>query len=235
MTNLLKVELYKLKNFKFGYIAMIFMFALGYLYGDSRLAALPFDIVADTAEVFSGAVCDTSLVFIIAIVSALFMGKDFSNHTVCNEIKLGYSRFNVLISRTIVVCGFSVLLHMIYIAATIIGFSFARGFDDSFLCVENVFWLLTVIIQLSAVMCGVVLISFLTRKVSEAIAFSTLYAAICCNILRNFMDTKLFTMSCFCFIQDRADNLALAAVTALITMMVFLALAAAAFGKAEIK
>ncbi|MCM1050058.1 MAG: ABC transporter permease [Clostridiales bacterium] len=235
MTNLLKVELYKLKKFKFGYIAMIFMFALGYLYGDSRLAAIPFDIVDDTDTVFSSSVCDTSLIFIISIVSALFMGKDFSNHTICNEIKLGYSRFNVLISRTIVVCAFSVLLHIIYVASVIIGFSFARGFDDSFLCVENVFWLLTVIIQLAAVICGVVLISFLTRKVSETIAFSALYTVLCCNILRNYLDTKLFTMSCFCFIQDRTENLALATVIALITMMVFLTAAAVTFRKAEIK
>lgn len=235
MTNLLKVELYKLKRFKFGYIAMIFLFALGYLYGDSRLAALPFDIVADTDTVFSSSVCDTSFVFMIAIVSALFMGKDFSNHTICNEIKLGYSRFNVLLSRTIVVCVFSVLLHIIYVASVIIGFSFLRGFDDSFLCVENVFWLLTIMIQLSAVICGVVLISFLTRKVSETIAFSALYTVLCCNILRNFLDTKLFTMSCFCFVQDRAENLALAAVIALITMFVFLTVTAFSFRKAEIK
>ncbi|MCM1192791.1 MAG: ABC transporter permease [Butyrivibrio sp.] len=235
MINLLKIELYKLKKFKFGYIAMIFMFAVGYLYGDSRLAAHPFDITTDTATVFSSTVCDTSFVFIIAIVSALFMGKDFSNRTICNEVKLGYSRFSVLLSRTIIVCAFSVLLHLIYVAAAIIGTSVVRGFDSSFLCAENVFWLLTVIIQLAAVICGVVLISFLTKKVSEAIAFSALYAALCCNILRNFLDTRLFTMSCFCFIQDRAENLALAAVIALITMIVFLAVTAFTFRKAEIK
>ena len=143
MINLLKVEFYKLKKLQFGYIAVIFMFVVGYVYGDNRLGNKMFDINDNTNVVFSGIVSDTSFVFFISIIMALFMGKDFSNHTICNEIKLGYNRFQILLSRTITVCVFAVLLHVIYVVSAVLGFSIVRGFDTSVLRVGNVLWLLT--------------------------------------------------------------------------------------------
>lgn len=235
MHNLLKVELYKLKKFPLGYIAMLFMFVCGYLYGDNRLAQDAFEVTDNTSAIFSYTVCDTSMVFIISIVSALFLGKDFSNHTICNEIKLGYHRFHVLLSRAVVVCAFSGLLHMIYIAATILGFSVVRGFDASLLCIRNALWLLTVLIQLTAIISGVVFVSFLVKRVSEAIAISTLYVFICCNILRNFTDTRFFTLSCFCFVRSSSENFVFVAANAFLTMIIFLAIAMCTFKKAEIK
>ncbi len=235
MINLLKVEFYKLKKFQFGYIAVIFMFVVGYVYGDNRLGNKMFDINDNTNVVFSGIVSDTSFVFFISIIMALFMGKDFSNHTICNEIKLGYNRFQILLSRTITVCVFAVLLHVIYVVSAVLGFSIVRGFDTSVLRVGNVLWLLTVFIQLAAVISGVVLLSFTAKKVSEAIALSVMYAFIGCNILRNFVSAKVFTLSCFCFVQNNnKENLTIAAVSAGITMTVFLTIAAFTFHKAEI-
>ncbi len=80
------------------------------------------------------------------------------------------------------------------------------------------------------------LISFLVKKMAEAIALSALYAALCCNILRNFLSTKLFTLSCFCFAQDSdLRTLAATAVSAIVTLLVFLAITVFVFRKAEIK
>lgn len=103
MFNLLKVELYKLKKFQLGYIAILFMAVVGYLYGDNRIGNKVFEMTDNTAIAFSHVVSDNSFVFIIAIVTALFMGKDFSSRTICNEIKLGHSRFHILLSRTAMV------------------------------------------------------------------------------------------------------------------------------------
>ena len=236
MFNLMKVELYKLKKFKFGYIALIFMFVVGYIYGDNRMGNKVFDITDNTAVVFSAIVSDTSFVFFISIVMALFMGKDFSNRTICNEIKLGYSRFHILLSRMIVVCAFAVLLHVIYVMSAVLGFSVVRGFDTSVLRAENVLWLLTVLIQLVAIISGVVLISFMVKKESSAIALSTLYAFTCCNILRNFISARIFTVSCFCFVRNNStENLILATISAFVIMMIFLTAAVFSFNKAEIK
>jgi len=236
MFNLLKVELYKLKKFPFGYIAVLFMFVVGYVYGDNRIGTKIFDIMDNTNIVFSDVVHDTSFVFFISIVIALFMGKDFSNRTICNEIKLGYSRFHILLSRMIVVCAFAALLHVIYIISAVLGFSMWKEFDTSMFCVENVLWLLTVLIQLAAVISGVVLISFITRKMSEAIALSAMYAFVCCNILRNFLDIRIFSFSCFCFVRNSSsENLVFATIGSLAIMMIFGTVAVFIFKKAEIK
>ena len=133
MFNLLKVEFYKLKKFQFGYIAVLFMFVMGYLCGDNRIGNKIFDSTDNTARAFLF-VSDTSLVFLISIVMALFIGRDFSNRTICNEIKMGYSRFHILFSRTIVVCVFAALLHTVYVISIILGFSVVRGFD----CINTV-------------------------------------------------------------------------------------------------
>ncbi len=236
MFNLLKVEFYKLTRFKFGYIAVLFMFVVGYVYGDNRIGNRMFDMADNTAVLFSSIVHDTSFVFFIAIVMALFMGKDFSNRTICNEVKLGYRRLHILLSRAVVVCAFAVLLHVIYVVSAVIGFSMVRGFDTSLLCTENILWFLTVSLQLAAVISGVVLLSFTAQKVSEAIAFSVMYAFICCNILRNFISAKVFMLSCFCFVQTGSKgNLGIAVVSALITMTLFLTITAFTFNKIDIK
>lgn len=236
MYNLLKVELYKWKKFRFGYIAMFFMFVVGYIYGDNRIGNRIFEMTDNTDLLFSSIISDTSFVFFISIIMALFIGKDFSNRTICHEIKLGYSRVQILLSRMFVACAFAAMLHVIYVLAAVLGFSVVRGFDTSVLCVRNVFWLLTVLIQLVAVISGVVLLSFLAKRLSEAIALSTMYSFVCCNILRNFMSSKIFTLSCFCFVQNNSTaNLVYAAISALITMFVFLTTAVISFHKAEVK
>lgn len=236
MFNLLKVEFYKLKKFQIGYIAVLFMAVMGFFYGKSIMGGAAFETGDNTAVIFSYLVSDTSLVFLISIVAALFMGKDFSNRTIGNEIKLGHSRFHILLSRTVMVCILAVLLHVTYIVSTILGFSAVRGFDTSLFSRENALWLLTVLIQLMAVTSGVVLISFIAKKASEAIVLSALYTAICCNILRNFVSAKIFTMSCFYFVQNNnSENLVSAIISALVTMVVFLMTAAIIFNKADVK
>lgn len=232
MFNLLKVEFYKLKKFMFGYIALLFMLVIGLTYGGYKLS----EFEVDTTTIFAYVINDTSFVFVMALVAALFIGKDFSGHTICNEIKLGYRRFHILLSRMIMVCTFAALLHTIYIISSVLGFVVVQGFDASVFCIANALWLLAVLIQLAAVISGVVLISFLAKKVSEAITLSVMYAFIGCNILRNFTSARIFTLSCFCFVLDNnTENLVFAAISALVTMVIFLAIAVFAFNKADIK
>ena len=232
MFNLLKVEFYKLKKFSFGYIVLLFFLVIGIIGGGYKIT----DDFESTADIFAANVCDTSLVLIISLAAAFFMGKDFSGRTIDNEIKLGFSRFKILISRMIAACIFAALIHMVWVVANVLSFAAVRGFDSSVLCVENAFWLITVLIQLSAVISGVILITFITKTVAGAIAISSMYVLICCNILRNYTDAKIFTMSPFCFVQNSdSKNLAFAAVTALVTMVVFLMITVFTFNKADVK
>lgn len=236
MFNLLKVEFYKLKKFQLGYIVIFTMFVIGYIYGDGRIIKRAFKLTDSISTVFSSVVCDTSFVFLISIIAALFIGIDFGNRTICNEIKLGYSRLHILFSRMIVVCVFAILFHLTFIISTIFGFFAERGVDTSLFCMENAFWLLTVLIQLSAITSGVVLISFIAKKVAEAVALSALYTFICCNILRNFISAKIYVLSCFYFVQNNSlGNLVSAIISALVTMIVFLVIGTIIFNKVEVK
>ena len=236
MYNLLKVEFYKLKKFQLGYITIFTMFIFGYIYGDGRIIKRVFELTDSISTVFSCIVCDTSFVFLISIIAALFISVDFGNRTICNEIKLGYSRFHILLSRMAVVCVFAILFHLTFIISAIVGFFAERGVDTSLFCIENAFWLLTILIQLSAVTSGVVLISFIAKKVAEAVALSALYTFVCCNILRNFISAKIYTLSCFSFVQNNnSENLVSAIVSALVTMIVFLVIGTIIFNKAEVK
>lgn len=79
--------------------------------------------------------------FLISIIAAWFIGADFGNRTVTNEIKLGYSRLSVILSRTLVIYLQSVVLHVIYVTAAIAGYCIAHGLDGSVLSLENAIWL----------------------------------------------------------------------------------------------
>lgn len=232
MFNLLKVEFYKLKKFTFGYIVLIFFLVIGIIGGGYMLS----DHFDNTAAIFAINVCDTSLVFTISQASAFFMGKDFSNRTIDNEIKLNYSRFEILLSKMIAASTFAAFIHTAWVAANVLSFAAVRGFDSSVLCAENAFWLITVLIQLSAVISGVMLITFITRTVTGAIAISSMYVLICCNILRNYTDAKIFTMSPFCFAQDNnTENLFFTAIVAIVILIIFSAAATAIFNKVDVK
>lgn len=232
MFNLLKVEFYKLKKFPFGYIVLLFFLVVGVIGGGYKLP----DSFENTAAIFAVNVCDTSLVFIISLAAAFFMGKDFSSRTIDNEIKLSYSRFKILLSKLIAVCIFAAFIHTVWIAANVLSFAAVRGFDSSVLCAENAFWLITVLVQLSAVISGVMLITFITRTVAGAIAISSMYVLIGCNLLRNYTDAKIFTMSPFCFAQDNnTENLFFTAIVAFVTLIIFSATATVIFHRSDVK
>ena len=232
MINLLKVEFYKLKKFPFGYIVLLFFLVIGIIGGGYKLR----DNFENTAAIFVETVCDTSLVFIISLAAAYFMGKDFSSRTIDNEIKLGYSRFKILLSKLIAVCTFAAFMHTVWVAANVLSFAAVRGFDSSVLCAENAFWLITVLIQLSAVISGSLLITFITRTVAGAIAISSMYILICCNILRNYTDAKIFTMSPFCFVQDNnTENLFFTTIVAFVTLIIFTVTATVIFIRSDVK
>lgn len=231
MISQLKVEFYKLKTFLINYIAVLLMFAAGFPYG-----YLKFRDTLNTNEVFASVICDTSLLFLISVVAAWFISADFGNRTITNELKLGYSRLSVILSRTIVVSVQSVLLHSTYVVATILGFSAAHRFDASVFCGENAVWMTTVMLQLIAIESVIILICFAVKKPAGAVSISVIYTFIFCNILRNFVSSKIFTLSCFCFAQNpNAVSLASCAVSSLVTATIFITASALIFHSAEVK
>lgn len=231
MRNQLMIEKYKAVRFPIMYIAAVVLATVDFLLGFLKLTE---DV--NTSTVFSYSLPDTSFMFIISLVAAWFAGNDFMNRTIHNEIKVGYSRFSVILARTITASVMSVLLHLIYVFATVLGFSVRYGFDSSLFTLRNFVWLLVVLLQICADICIVMFIVFALKKITYAIAVTVVFSFAACNVLRNFISKSFFRLTCFSLAQT-SDNstLVLSAVFAIAVIIVSLTATHFVFGKAEIK
>ncbi len=231
MYNQLMIEKYKAKRFIIMYLAAAVLAAAGFFLGLLKLPEY-----MDTATVFSLSICDTSFLFIVSLVAAWFAGNDFQNRTIHNEIKSGYSRFSVFIARTITTVIMAMLLHLIYVFATVLGFAVKNRFDSSIFSVTNFVWMLVVMLQICANICIVMFIVFALKKVTSGIAVTVVFSFVSCNILRNFISTSAFRLTCFSLAQTSdSSTLALSAVFAAVVIIISLTATHFIFRKAEIK
>lgn len=231
MHNQLIVESYKAKRFVIMYLTAAVLAAAGFFLG---LLKLPENL--DTATVFSFSVCDTSFMFLISLVAAWFVGNDFLNRTVQNEIKAGYSRFSVFMARTITAVVMAILLHLAYVFATVFGFCLKYRFDGSIFSVTDFVWLLVVMLQICATICVVMFIVFALKKVTSGIAVTVVFSFVSCNVLRNFISDSVFRLTCFSLAQTSdSKTLALSAVFAAATIVISLTATHLVFRKAEVK
>ncbi|MBQ9534803.1 MAG: ABC transporter permease [Clostridia bacterium] len=231
MRNQMIIERYKAVRFPILYLAALVAMTMGFFLGLLKLPS-----AWDTAAVFSETVRDTSGFFIYVLVAAWFAGNDFLNRTIHHEIKAGYGRFSIIIARTIPAIAIALLLHLAYIAATVIGFSIKNGLDSSILTVANLVWLLTVMLQICANICIVMLIVFALKKVLSGIAVTVIFTIVSCNVLRNFISDSVFRLTPFSLAQTGdSRTLALSAAVAATVIAVSLTAAYLVFKKAEIK
>ena len=231
MRNQLIIEKYKAERFAIMYLAVVVLAAAGFFLG---LLKLPQNL--DTSTVFSFSICDTSFMFIISLVTAWFVGNDFLNRTIQNEIKIGYSRVSVFLVRTITCEIMAILLHLTYVFATVIGFAVKYRFDSSIFSITNFVWLLVVMSQICANICIVMFIVFALRKATLGIAVTVIFNFVSCNILRNFISDSFFRLTCFNLAQTSdSKTLVLSEFLAVAVIAVSLTATHIVFRKAEIK
>ena len=231
MHNQLMIEEYKAIRFIIIYLEAAVLAAAGFFLGFLKLPEH-----MDTAKVYSLSICDTSFMFIVALVAAWFVGNDFLNRTIHNEIKVGYSRFSVFIARTITTVIMAVLLHLTYVFATVLGFAVKYRFDGSIFSITNFVWLLIVMLQICANICIVMFIVFSLKKATSGIAVTVVFSFVTCNILRNFISESVFRLTCFSLAQTNDNRtLALSAVFAAVVIVISLTATYFIFRKAEIK
>ena len=230
MYNQLIVEKYKAERFILVYLAAAVLAAAGFFNG-----LLKIQENLNTAAVFSFSICDTSFMFLVSLVAAWFAGNDFQNRTIQNEIKVGYSRFSVIIARTVPAVIMAVLLHLTFVFSTVLGFAVHYTFDSSIFSVTDLLWLLVVVLQICANICIVMLIVFALKKVTSGIAVTVVLSFVSCNILRNFISESFFRLTCFSLAQTSdSETLALSAVFAAAVIAAALAAAHLVFRKADI-
>ena len=232
MCNQLKVEFFKFRHFWLFYIAVIFMFGLGFTYGYVKLAGMGYNLY----DAFRATGCDTSFMIILALVSAWFIGSDFSNRTIHHEITLGYSRWSVLMVRELPVLLSGMLLHFIYVISCMLGVGSKTGFSVSMFSIRDFYWCITILLQLIALQSIVLLISFICANAPAAIAISVSFMMIVCNVLRNFLEGTFFTKTVFYFAPNNTkETLLPTSVVAVLTLVVTVVSTYIVFRKKEIK
>lgn len=233
MRNQYIVSFYKLCRLPFVYLGAILLIVANAAWGYLKLSTLE---GMNLYKVFSDACCDTSFTFISTLVSSWFIGSDFGNRTIQHEIKLGYSRVSVIIVRAVPVFLTTIVLHSIGILSAMLGLGVKAGFSMDGFSGRDVWWCITIALQIIAFQSIIILIAFCLRSFGPAIAASVCFTFFACNVLRNYTDAKVFLISCFCLVRDSSNETLIGAsvFAAAVIVVMFLA-ACTVFGKAEIK
>lgn len=230
MCNQMKVEFSKFRCFGLFYFGILLMIGLGGSYGFVKFPH------ANIYDGFAATLCDTSFMVIPALITAWFVGNDFSNRTIHNEITTGCSRLSVLFVREVPVFLSGVLLHFTYVAATMTGVGMKNGFSLEGFQIKDLYWCITVMLQLIAMQSIIVLITFISAKAAPAIAVSVCFIFFMCNILRNYLGVKVYTMSCFCLARDNFyETLLSSGIVTILTIIIIVMITWLVFRKKEIK
>lgn len=203
MINQLKVEIFKIKRFLAVYLVLIFLAVIGFLSGYSTFAE---DETLTSNTIFSWMAGDTSLMFLYSVISAWFIGIDFSNRTIHNEIKTGFERISIIISREIIVFSTAIIYHITIVGSTIIGFMCKNGFDTDFVNMRNLIWMLVVLLQVITGQNVIVCISFIIKKAVTGVVASLCFSFVAFNVLRNFIDADWFNYSFLSLAQDGSSR-----------------------------
>lgn len=232
MCNQCKIIFFKFRHFFVFYLAVLGIAGLGFWAGFAKMAKLGWN----TYDAFKDANCDTSLIFILAVTSAWFIGNDFSNRTIHHEITLGYSRLSVLLVRELPVMISGVILHYVYVFFTVLGVSCKNGFETHMFKTQDILWCLTVMLQIIDLQSIITLITFICGKAPSAIAATVSFIIVSCNVLRNFFYGTFFETTVFCFAKNNSTKTLIdSSIMAVITLVLTIVLTYLVFRKKEIK
>ncbi len=129
MHKLLKFEFLKLKYSR-GFKVMVLLSVI-FGFGSSGISSLlsQGEIIYGYEAFFQQFMELRSLIFVFAgVLSGLFIGEDFSCRSVQSEISSGYSRFSVLLSKTIVYMIGICILILIQVLIVTLASTFVNGF-----------------------------------------------------------------------------------------------------------
>ena len=239
MYNQLTVELYKLWKSRFFYLAILGFLTASVMIYVSNVFRDNLDITGQ--EAFLGALSDTSLLFIMSLFVSYFIGNDFANRTITNEIRIGYSRISVILSRVVVVLPFTVSLYLFYAVPRALLTGMSNGFGDGVTIYDALIRAVLFALQVMAVTSFTALIVFWCRKASLGMMISVCFTVVTCNILRSFLGgNAVFRLTSFYRIQMNsgvmtAQDIIVSFVSAAVTIAAVLLAAYLVFRKAELK
>ena len=240
MHNQLKLELYKLKRSKFLYLVSFAFIALGIIIGVNS-TKMNMSMVSGKA-IFLESISDTSLLFLLSLFICYFIGDDFTNRTIDNEIRVGYSRLSVIIARGIVALPFTVLIYMCYTVTITVCFGIINGFGTEVTIAEMLVRLILFALQVMAVQSFTIFFMFVCRNATLGMMISVCFTFVTCNILRNIFgeNNLLFRITSFyrIMMNDKdltTQNIIVSFVSAIATILIMFLLTHIVFQKAELQ
>ena len=250
MINQFRVGFYKLRHLKLFRRVMVFVVLFGifewffmkwYLYFWPEYYSRD---MSTMGNLFFEGMSDTSLVFLYSMVTAWFVGIDFDNRTIHNEIAVGYSRWSVLFSRILTCWCASILLHAVTtIVFTEIGWSaYGYGFHVPKLGMRDFIWLSVILLQLMAMQSLVVLVTIFSVNEATALvvsgAFSFLIHEVHVYFLSRGMEKglRIWGTMFFTLAQDNSNGTLIAAgFMAVLAIVGLTAVTYSIFQKMELK
>lgn len=238
MHNQLKLEMYKIKRSKIFYLGILAFIALGILIG---VKAINLHMVSGK-EIFLDTVSDTSVMFLLSLFICYFIGDDFTNRTIDNEIRVGYSRLSVILARGIVVLPFTVLIYMCYTITTTVCVGIINGFGTEVTIIEMLVRLILFAFQVMAVQSFTIFFIFVCKNATLGMVVSVCFTFVTCNLLRNFMGEEnfLFRITSFYRIMMNSEsltiqNIIVSFVSAIVTIIIMFFITHMAFRKADLQ
>ena len=232
MSNLLKVEFYKLWRFKVFYAVIGFLLLI---FAYTAIKNNEKHMFTDIYQVYKESLPDTSFSFLFAVLTSLFVGNDFSTRTVNRELVTGASRWNVIISRIIPVWIMNIAYHTLNIVLYMAAMGIDAGYSFDGFSLSDIAWFGTVILQIMALATVITLITFMSGNIYVGLTASVITLFALCNILRNFTASPVYTSSCFCFAADSSTEILVrCSVSAVITIIAALAATYFVFRKRDI-
>ena len=203
MSNLMKLEFYKLRRFRVFYaVAALLLVFDAYAAYKNNIKPLFTNIY----QVYADSLPDTSLSFFFAILTALFVGNDFSTRTIDRELVTGASRWKVILSRLIPVWIMNVVYHTLFIVMYMGAIGISNGFSFDGFSISDLAWFGTVMFQVMALTTVITLITIIFGNIYGGLTASVITLFAFCNIMRNFTDSPIYRSSCFCFAVDSSST-----------------------------
>jgi ABC-2 type transport system permease protein len=192
-------------------------------------------------QAFLGSISDTSLLFIMSLFVSYFIGNDFANRTIANEIRIGHNRMSVVLSRAIVALPFAALLYLFYAVPRALMTGVTNGFGVEVAMSEVFIRAVLFVLQVMAVTSFTTLIVFWCKKATLGMMASICFTVITCNILRSFLsENTIFRLTSFYRIQMNSgamttQDISISFVSATVTIVVVLLATFIVFRKADLK
>jgi len=194
MKRLLRIEFLKLQHSK-GFRVLLFLSALLGFFATIASTGSGEGIVITGYDTFYKQFGDLkSLIFVfLGVFSGIFIGEDFSNRIIQSEISSGYSRFAILLSKSLMyMIGIFMIIASELLVATI-GTTVLNGFGPV-ITLNIVSIMIRSYLIYSFIMSGIsmicIMIAFLIKNKGSIIAINMLLLVIIDGVLQ-FLSSKL--------------------------------------------